>query len=164
MREFLAVPSSQLAGLCNRFTLRVRSRRGSRFRFQVGYGKSNNTSLQFAVVESVILSNEDFSNVQRLEDQATRYRRVLEKEIASQRLLSRITLATGVGLILAGIATTYYYYPLGWLLILVGILRALNTFYDLRRRDDLDLKLRQLDREFGRVTSERSSVMTKESR
>lgn len=72
---------------------------------------------------------------------------VLEKEVASHRLFSRITLVTGVALILVGIVATYYS-SLGWLLVLVGILRVLNTLYDLQRKDDLDQKLKQLDREF----------------
>ncbi len=85
--------------------------------------------------------------MQRLEDQIMRYRMVLEKEVASHRLFSRITLVTGVALILVGIVATYYS-SLGWLLVLVGILRVLNTLYDLQRKDDLDQKLKQLDREF----------------
>lgn len=96
------------------------------------------------------MSKEDSSSAQRLEDQVTKYRRVLEGEVASHRLFSRITLATGAGLVLAGVAITYYYASLGWLLVIVGILRVLNTLFDLQRKDDLDRKLKQLDREFGR--------------
>ncbi len=86
--------------------------------------------------------------MQRLEDQIVRYRMVLEREVASHRLFSRITLVTGVALILGGITASYYYPPLGWLLVIVGILRVLNTLYDLQRKDALDQKLKQLDREF----------------
>jgi hypothetical protein len=96
------------------------------------------------------LSKKESSDIQLLEDQVIRYRRVLEREVASHRLFSRIALVTGAGLVLGGIAATYYYASLGWLLVIVGILRLLNTLYDLQRKDDLDRKLEQLDREFGR--------------
>jgi hypothetical protein len=93
--------------------------------------------------------SEEFSSVQQLKDQIIRYRTVLEKEVATHRLFSRVTLVSGVALILGGIVATYYS-PLGWLLVFVGILRVLNTLYDLQRKDDLDRKLKQLDREFRR--------------
>ncbi len=70
--------------------------------------------------------------------------------MASHRLFSIITLVTGVAFILGGVVATYYFGSLGWLLVIVGIIRVLNTGYDLQRKDDLDQKLKQLDREFGR--------------
>jgi preprotein translocase subunit Sss1 len=63
-----------------------------------------------------MLSKEPLPPGQQLEDQIIRYRMVLTKEAASHKLFSRITLVTGLGLLLTGIVGTYYYAPLGWLL------------------------------------------------
>jgi len=71
-------------------------------------------------------------------------------EVAPHRAFSRIALATGVMLLLAGIPLAYYYTPIGWLFVLVGVLRLVNALNDLLRKDDLKRKLELLDTEFGR--------------
>ena len=57
----------------------------------------------------------------------------------------RVLLALGGGI-------TYYsadYASLGYLLLIVGLLRLLNTFYDLQRGDDLKRSLKDMDEKFG---------------
>jgi len=75
---------------------------------------------------------------------------VLANEILSHKRFSITTLGIGLALILGGIVGTFYYAPLGWLLIFFGVLRVLNSTYDMRRKDELERKLHELDREFGR--------------
>src|SRR5712692_6339167 len=88
-----------------------------------------------------------------LEDELTWYREVITREIQSHRLFSRITVLTGLGLVALGGAIAFYsadYATLGFLLLLVGALRFLNTFYDLQREDSLKRSLRALDEKLGR--------------
>ncbi len=88
-----------------------------------------------------------------LEDEVNRYRELITREIQSHRLFSRITVVTGLGLVALGGTIAFYsadYATLGFLLLLVGVLRFLNTFYDLQREDSLKSSLRALDEKLVR--------------
>ena len=76
------------------------------------------------------------------------YRGVLEREIRMHRAYSRVVAVTGLGLVGLGILLTGYFSGLGWLLVLVGILRAVSAVYDLGRKDQLQ---KSLDRIEGKV-------------
>lgn len=87
------------------------------------------------------------------EDEAGQYRMLLVGEIRNHKLFSRVTLATAAGLLSLGGGIAYYspnYATLGYLLLIVGFLRFLNTFYDLQREDSLQRSLKYLDEKFER--------------
>jgi hypothetical protein len=66
-------------------------------------------------------------------------------------LYAKILVATGLGLIVSGWVVAQYYSPLGLLLIIVGILRTINSIYDFTREDSLKKKMRLVKREFGDI-------------
>lgn len=84
-----------------------------------------------------------------LREEVSEYRGILVKEIGSHRSYARSMLATGLGLLGLGIVLTFYFSFLGYLLVIVGLIRSLNTYYDITRQDELRLSLKQLDRKFG---------------
>ena len=96
------------------------------------------------------MSDKDVSSTGRLEQELGEYRQVLMKEVRTHRQFSRIAILTGCGLLVGGVVTLYYYAPLGWLLVIVAVLRVLNSLYDLQREDELQRRLRQLEDRFGR--------------
>jgi hypothetical protein len=86
-------------------------------------------------------------------DELGQYREIVEREIRNHRLFSRITLMTGAGLIGLGVLIAFYspdLISLGYLLLFVGVLRFLNTFYDLQREDHLKKSVRRVEERFGR--------------
>jgi hypothetical protein len=86
-------------------------------------------------------------------DELAQYREIVEGEIRNHRLFSRVTLLTGAGLIgLGAVIATYSpdLISLGYLLLFVGVLRFLNTFYDLQREDHLKKSVRRIEERFGR--------------
>jgi hypothetical protein len=86
-------------------------------------------------------------------DELAQYREIVAGEIRNHRLFSRITLLTGVGLIGLGIVIAISspdLSALGYLLLFVGFLRFLNTFYDLQREDRLKKSVRRIEERFGR--------------
>jgi hypothetical protein len=94
------------------------------------------------------------SSLEGFNEEAAEYRRVLVDEIANHKMFSRIAIATGFGLILLGVLIGIYLpslATLGYLLVLVGALRFLNTFYDMQREDKLQVELRRLDQQFKRL-------------
>ncbi len=97
------------------------------------------------------MSNTDLAKI--LEDEVTGYRKIITREISSHKLFSQITVLTGLGLIVLGGMIAFLavdYATLGYLLLIVGVLRFLNTLYDLQREDILKRSLAALDEEFGR--------------
>jgi len=98
------------------------------------------------------LAKEDHP-VELIDDQAGEYRKVLEKEVSSHKLFSKLTFLTGLGLIVLGFAIGAYVMStatLGYLLVLVGTIRFLNSFYDLQRKDKLQDELDRLKHQFKR--------------
>ncbi len=88
-----------------------------------------------------------------MDNEAREYRKVLEEEVSSHKLFSRLTLLTGLGLIALGFTISIYAISittLGYLLVLVGTLRFLNSFFDLQRKDKLQVELDQLENQFKR--------------
>ncbi len=85
-----------------------------------------------------------------LEEEVMEYRRVLEGEVHAHKRFSRITALTGVGLLIGGLFATYFS-SLGWLLVLFGMLRVLNSIYDLQREDELHRKLGRIEGRFGKT-------------
>ncbi len=84
------------------------------------------------------------------EDEASEYRRILLKEVSNHRLFARVTVITSFGLIGLGAAlANYSLVTLGYLLVIVGVLRFLNTFYDLQREDKLKREMRRIEKTFG---------------
>jgi len=81
----------------------------------------------------------------------TVYNRIIADEVRDHALYAKILVGTGLGLIVSGWLIEQYYSPLGLLLILVGILRTINSIYDLQRGDSLKKKMRLVKREFGDV-------------
>ena len=70
-----------------------------------------------------------------IDHEAGEYRKVLEEEVSSHKMFSKLTFLTGLGLIVLGFAIGLYVMSiatLGYLLVLVGTIRFLNSFYDLR--------------------------------
>ncbi len=87
------------------------------------------------------------------EDELKEYRGIIVREIRSHRLFSRITLLTGVGLLVLGGTIAYSsldFAPLGYLLLIAGGIRFLNTFYDLQREDSLKKSLKAVEQKFGK--------------
>jgi len=87
--------------------------------------------------------------VKKLEEENLEYRRVLEKEVSAHKRFRRVTLFKGLALLLGGIAVYYSYPPLAYLMILVGMLRVLNSVSDLQRAAALNRELRRLEEKFG---------------
>ncbi len=83
------------------------------------------------------------------EEELVAYREALRDEIRAHRNFFRVTILTGFGLLIGGILILNYYTPLGWLLVLVGTIRGLNSLYDIQREDMLKKKLRELEERFG---------------
>jgi hypothetical protein len=81
----------------------------------------------------------------------TVYNRILVDEVRDHALYAKILVATGLGLIVSGWVLAQYYSPLGLLLIIVGILRTINSLYDFQREDSLKKKMRLVKREFGDI-------------
>lgn len=73
------------------------------------------------------------------------YRGVLVKEIRAHKVFSRVAAITGLGLLGLGIAISFSFSDLGWLLVIVGILRAITALYDLGRKDQLQQDLTRID-------------------
>jgi len=91
--------------------------------------------------------------VQPSDSEAREYRKILEEEVSSHKLFSRLTFLTGLGLIVLGFTIGVYVISiatLGYLLVLVGTLRFLNSFYDLQRKDKLQVELDRLENQFKR--------------
>lgn len=87
-------------------------------------------------------------------DELAQYREIVEGEIRNHRLFSRITLLTGAGLMGLGAVIAINspdLISLGYLLLFVGVLRFLNTFYDLQREDRLKKSVRRIEERFGRT-------------
>jgi hypothetical protein len=86
-------------------------------------------------------------------DELAQYREIVKVEIRSHRLFSRVTLLTGAGLMGLGAVIAVYspdLIALGYLLLFVGALRFLNTFYDLQREDRLRRSVRRIEERFGK--------------
>ncbi len=82
-------------------------------------------------------------------DEASEYRRILLKEVSNHRLFARFTVITSLGLIGVGVAIADYFFAvLGYLLVVLGALRFLNSFYDLQREDKLQKELRRIEKTF----------------
>ena len=77
------------------------------------------------------------------------YRGVLVKEIKMHRSYSVVAAITGLGLLGLGIVVTSSYSDLGWLLVLVGLLRAVSALYDFGRKDQLQKSLEKIDEKAG---------------
>ena len=91
--------------------------------------------------------------MQPSDSEAREYRKILEEEVSSHKLFSRLTFLTGLGLIVLGFTIGVYVISiatLGYLLVLVGTLRFLNSFYDLQRKDKLQVELDRLENQFKR--------------
>jgi hypothetical protein len=61
------------------------------------------------------------------------------------RTYSVVAVVTGLGLVGLGIVISPSYSDLGWLLLLVGILRAVSAAYDIGRKDQLQKSLERID-------------------
>ncbi len=79
------------------------------------------------------------------------HNRTLSDEVRDHAAYAKVLLATGFGLTLLGFLIITYYAPLGLLLILVGILRSINSIYDFKRGDTLKRKMRLVRQEFGDI-------------
>ncbi len=79
------------------------------------------------------------------------YNRILNDEVHDHALYAKVLVVTGLGLIVFGFVVAQYYFPLGLLLIIVGILRTINSIYDFQRGDSLKKKMRLIKQEFGDV-------------
>jgi hypothetical protein len=96
------------------------------------------------------LSTDD-STVDALKKLVAVYNRILSDEVRDHALYAKVLLATGFGLILVGLLIATIYAPLGLLLVLVGLLRAINSIYDFRREEQLKKKMRLVRQEFGDI-------------
>jgi hypothetical protein len=97
-----------------------------------------------------VLSADD-SSVDTLKKLVAVHNRILSDEVRDHAAYAKVLLATGFGLTLLGFLIITYYAPLGLLLILVGILRSINSIYDFKRGDTLKRKMRLVRQEFGDV-------------
>jgi hypothetical protein len=79
--------------------------------------------------------------------------RILSDEVRDHALYAKVLLTTGFGLILIGLLIATIYLPLGLFVVLVGLLRAVNTLYDFRREESLKRKMRLVRQEFGDILS-----------
>ncbi len=77
------------------------------------------------------------------------FRGVLVKEIEMHRNYSRAAAITGLGLVGLGILVSPSYSDFGWLLALLGTLRAVSAVYDLGRKDQLQKSLERIDEKAG---------------
>ncbi len=97
-----------------------------------------------------IASDDGQSLMKGLEEEVLAYQGILVDEVRNHKQFSRITMLTGFGLLVLGVALLLYYPPLGWLLLIFGVLRVLNSVYDFQREDELRRRLRLLEERFGR--------------
>ena len=93
----------------------------------------------------------DNSTIDALKKLVAVHNRILSDEVRDHALYAKVLLATGFLLILLGALLTQYYAPLGLLLILVGVLRTVNSVYDFKREDSLKRKMRLVRQEFGDI-------------
>ena len=93
----------------------------------------------------------DDSTVDGLKKLVAVHNRILSDEVQDHALYAKVLLGTGFGLVVLGFLITSYYAPLGLLLILVGILRTINSVYDFKRGDSLKRKMRLVRQEFGDI-------------
>jgi len=93
----------------------------------------------------------DNSTIDALKKLVEVHNRILIDEIHDHALYARVLLATGIGLLLVGVVLSLYYPPLGLLLVLVGLLRTINSVYDFKRGDSLKRKMRLVRQEFGDI-------------
>jgi hypothetical protein len=77
--------------------------------------------------------------------------RILTDEVRDHALYAKVLLGTGFGLVLLGFLLTALYTSLGLLLILVGVLRTINSVYDFKRGDALKRKMTLVRQEFGDI-------------
>jgi hypothetical protein len=77
------------------------------------------------------------------------YRGVLVKEVRMHRTYSIVAAVTGLGLVGLGILVSGSSSDLGWLLALVGILRAVSALFDFGRKDQLQKSLERIDEKAG---------------
>lgn len=82
-------------------------------------------------------------------DLGAKYREVLVKEIRTHRSYSLAAGITGLGLVGLGILITASTSVLGWLLVLLGILRLVSALYDMGRKDALQKSLERIDENAG---------------
>lgn len=100
-------------------------------------------------VDDPSLLSVDESSLDSFKKLAAVYNRILADEIHDHALYAKVLVATGLGLIVSGFIVEQYYSPLGLLLILVGILRTINSVYDFQREDSLKRKMLLVRQEFG---------------
>jgi hypothetical protein len=93
----------------------------------------------------------DESSLDSFKKLVTVYNRILTEELRDHALYARVLVATGLGLVVFGFVVAQYYFPLGLLLIIVGILRTINSIYDFQRGDSLKKKMRLVKREFADI-------------
>jgi hypothetical protein len=67
------------------------------------------------------------------------------KEIKMHKNYFVVAVITGLGLIGLGTVIGPSYSDLGWLLALVGAMRAVTAFYDIGRKDQLQKSLERID-------------------
>ena len=77
------------------------------------------------------------------------YRGVLVKEVRMHRSYSVVAAITGIGLMGLGVLVSSSFSDLGWLLVLVGLLRAVSALYDFGRKDQLQKSLERIDDKAG---------------
>jgi len=77
------------------------------------------------------------------------YRGVLVREVRMHRSYSIVAAITGLGLVGLGILVSSSSSDLGWLLALVGLLRAVSALYDFGRKDQLQKSLERIDEKAG---------------
>jgi hypothetical protein len=97
-----------------------------------------------------MLSSESYVGISMASEDGVRnlgpeYRGVLVREIRMHRTYSVVAVVTGLGLVGLGIVISPSYSDLGWLLLLVGILRAVSAAYDIGRKDQLQKSLERID-------------------
>ncbi len=84
-----------------------------------------------------------------LEEEKLEYRKVLEDEVKNHRRLSRITFLRGILFLPGGAALTYFYAPLGWLVIIGGMIQILNSAFEFQRKDKLQQRLLWIREKYG---------------
>jgi hypothetical protein len=104
-----------------------------------------------SLLEGPSLLSSDESSLDSIKKLVAVYNRILSDEVHEHALYAKVLLATGFGLIAVGVAVAQYYLPLGLLLILVGVLRTINSIYDFQREESLKKKMRLIRQEFGDI-------------
>jgi hypothetical protein len=97
------------------------------------------------------MASMDDSTVDALKKLVEVQNRILKDEVRDHLLYMRVMLLTGIALILVGYAVLTYISPIGILLVLFGILRLINSVYDLIREDSLKKKMRLITQTFGDI-------------